>query len=346
MALGPIMLDVRGTALTEQDKHLLCHPMTGGVILFTHNFDSMQQITELVAEIHALRDPHLLVTVDHEGGRVQRFREGFTRLPAMACLGQRFEDDPQTARQEARELGWLMAAELRAVGIDFSFAPVLDLAHGLSGVIGNRALHARPEVVTTLAIAYMQGMRDAGMQAVGKHFPGHGGVREDSHLELPTDQRPAERLKEDIIPFARLIQEGLAGIMPAHVIYEKSDPLPAGFSPYWLKTVLRQQLGFQGVIFSDDLSMAATAAYGDYAERTIKALDAGCDMVLICNHPEGAEQALRGLKKPHDPVSMSRLARMHGRPARTWSRLKHEPRWKQAVQLAARLNDAEPELPV
>ena len=337
MALGPVMLDLEGTEITPQERDLLMHPQTGGVILFTRNFESIAQLTELVREIHALRDPHLLVAVDHEGGRVQRFREGFTRLPPVARLGELYGADRDRARALAEQSGWLMAAELRAVGIDFSFAPVLDIAHGVSGVIGDRAFHSNPESLADLAHHYMMGMNAAGMAATGKHFPGHGAVKEDSHLALPVDRRPVEDIRQtDILPFERMIHYGLAGIMPAHVIYTQADPEPAGFSAYWLQGVLRRELGFQGVIFSDDLSMAAAHVGGSYAQRARKALNAGCDMVLVCNHPEGAREVLESLQGYDDPVSQVRLARMHGRKPVTWGDLHASSRWQQAaVSVAA-----------
>ncbi|MGM0676201.1 MAG: beta-N-acetylhexosaminidase [Pseudomonadota bacterium] len=348
MPLGPIMLDLEGTTPTTAEERLLCHPMAGGVILFTRNFQSMEQLTELVRQIHALREPHLLVAVDHEGGRVQRFREGFTKLPPMARLGHVYDRDPAEARRRARLLGWLMAAELRAVGVDFSFAPVLDLAHGCSGVIGDRAFHRSPHAVADLAHHWVKGMRSAGMEAVGKHFPGHGGVRADSHLELPVDERrQRDILNDDMLPFERLIEQGIAGLMPAHVVYSRVDGLPAGFSRYWLQDVLRGQLRFQGAIFSDDLSMAATETFGDYAERALRAQAAGCDMMLVCNHPEGAAQALDALAGHDAPVAMARLARMHGRRAPDWQTLRSDPDWETAVTLTASMDNASNmELPV
>lgn len=338
MLHGPVMIDLLGTELTAADHELLLHPATGGVILFTRNFRSPQQIYRLVGEIHELRSPHLLVAVDQEGGRVQRFREGFTRLPPAAAFDGRCGEDPRAARQAAREMGWLMAAELRAIGVDFSFAPVLDLNYGLSSVIGDRAFGARPDLVSQLAGAWMLGAREAGMVSVGKHFPGHGGVTADSHLDLPTDARALDELFErDLQPFARLIDNGLEAIMPAHVIFSACDPEPAGFSRFWLQDVLRGRLRFPGVIFSDDLSMAAAGHAGCYAERARAALRAGCDMVLVCNHPEGAHEVLDELTGYHDPVAQSRMARLHGRPARSMERLREDPRWRRAVELAAQL---------
>ncbi|MCG5500773.1 beta-N-acetylhexosaminidase [Ectothiorhodospira lacustris] len=340
MPLGPVMVDLEGTSMTAWERQLLKRPGVGGVILFTRNFESREQLTALVAEIHAVRNPHLLVAVDHEGGRVQRFRRGFTHLPAMAALGALHDRDRAAARRAARTLGWLLAVELRAAGVDFSFAPVLDLAHGCSGVIGDRAFHRQPEVVGELGHQVVAGMRAAGMEAVGKHFPGHGGVQADSHLSLPVDQRPFDRiLHDDLQPFERLVREGIAGIMPAHVVYEQVDGLPAGFSPIWLQRVLRGNLGFKGAIFSDDLSMAATDSFGDFPQRARLALEAGCDMVLVCNHPEGAVKVLDALEGHADPVSMARLARLHGRRAPTWDVLEADAEWAAAVRIARALDD-------
>lgn len=333
---GPVMLDVSGPELTAEDIELLQHPATGGVILFARNFESRDQIHRLINEIHKQRTPPLLVTVDQEGGRVQRFREGFTRLPAPAHIQTYCGGDLRQARQTAHQLGWLMAAELRSVGVDFSFAPVLDLDHGVSEVIGDRAFGQTREQVATLGQAWMMGAREAGMISVGKHFPGHGAVRADSHLELPVDQRRAEEiLHVDVYPFRKAIGNGLEGIMPAHVIYADCDPGLAGFSAYWLQKVLRGQLGFQGVIFSDDLSMQATEDTGDHAERARAALAAGCDMVLVCNNQQAAARVLEELAEYHDPVSMARCVRLHGRPAPDWNHLREQQRWRDAVALAA-----------
>ena len=338
MLHGPVFVDLLGTELTAADRQLLMHPATGGVILFTRNFASPQQLYRLIQEIHKLRSPHLLVAVDQEGGRVQRFRDGFTRLPPAACFARHCADDLRSARHAARELGWLMAAELRAVGVDFSFAPVLDLNLGLSAVIGDRAFAESADSVGQLAGAWMLGAREAGMVSVGKHFPGHGGVTADSHLALPIDERDLTTLTtHDLRPFARLIDNGLEGIMPAHVIYPACDPQPAGYSRFWLQDVLRGRLRFQGVIFSDDLSMAAAEYAGGYAGRVRAALQAGCDTVLVCNNPEGALEVLQSLKDYHDPVAQSRMVRLHGRPSRTLEQLREDPRWHRAVELAGQL---------
>ncbi|TAM46406.1 MAG: beta-N-acetylhexosaminidase [Gammaproteobacteria bacterium] len=334
MPLGPVMLDIEGLALTAEDRERLRHPLTGGVILFSRNYESPEQIAALVAEIHALRDPHLLVAVDHEGGRVQRFRDGFTRLPPVRKLGEAYDENPKRALRLAEADGWLMAAELRSVGVDFSFAPVLDLDRGVSGIIGDRAFHTDPEAVAELAHAYMRGMTRAGMAATGKHFPGHGTVEADSHLALPVDERPlADILAEDVLPFERMIHFGLAGIMPAHVVYPKVDSRPAGFSRRWLKEILRGQLGFQGVIFSDDLSMEGAKGAGNVVARAKAALSAGCDMVLVCNDTAAANELLDGLGPHDDPVASLRLVRLHGRHPVARTQLAADETWREAVRL-------------
>jgi beta-N-acetylhexosaminidase len=334
MPLGPVMLDVTGTALTIEDRERLLHPLTGGVILFSRNYESPEQVRALVDEIHGLRTPQLLVAVDHEGGRVQRFRSGFTVLPPMRRLGELYEHQPQRALQLAENVGWVMAAELRAVGVDFSFAPVLDLDHGVSQIIGDRAFHASPDIVAALANAAMRGMQRAGMVAVGKHFPGHGGVAPDSHVAIPVDERSyAEIEAQDLLPFQRMIEHGLPGIMPAHVIYPRVDPQPAGFSSIWLKDILRRRLGFQGVIFSDDLSMEGAKVAGDIVARGRLALDAGCDMVLVCNDPAAASRLLEGLGSHDDPQSHLRLVRLHGRPSPDRAQLVADRGYHDAVKL-------------
>lgn len=332
MSLGPVMVDVQGTSLDDEERELLRHPLVGAVILFSRNYQSPEQVKALVDEIHAIRTPHLLVAVDHEGGRVQRFRNGFAALPAVRLLGEIYDRDMKRARHLAEQAGWVMASELRAVGVDFSFAPVLDLDLGRSGVIGNRAFHTQPAAAADLAGAYLLGMRRAGMAATGKHFPGHGYAEADSHLAIPEDDRILEDiLQQDLLPYERLIPNGLAAIMPAHVIYSRVDDKPAGFSPFWLKEILRKRLGFQGVIFSDDLNMEGASVAGDYVARAEAALSAGCDMVLICNNRPAAWQILRGLHHTPDPVSQARLARMHGLHPITWSELHDSPAWQQAV---------------
>lgn len=341
MSLGPIMMDLVGTQISDTERELLLHPLVGGLILFTRNFESIEQMASLVAEIRSLRTPHLLIAIDHEGGRVQRFHEGFTRLPPASVFGEIYKQDQDKAREYAELTGWLMAAELRSINVDFSFAPVLDLAHGVSGVIGDRAFHSKPEIAATLAYAFMHGMSQAGMSAVGKHFPGHGGVVEDSHLALPVDHRDmATLMKADIIPFEKMIHNHLPAIMPAHVIYDQVDDKPAGYSTIWLKQILRDRLKFQGVIFSDDLSMEAAGIGGSYGERASLALEAGCDMVLVCNHPDAVSEVIEALGDYSNPASQLRLTRMHGKQMFERDELLASAKWQQANKMVAELDDS------
>jgi beta-N-acetylhexosaminidase len=330
--LGPVMVDLQGLVIDERERRRLLHPQCGGVILFARNYESPEQLRELVAEIHALRHPRLIVAVDQEGGRVQRFREGFQPLPPLGRLGDLFERDEAGAIELSETLGWIMAAELRHYGIDISFAPVLDLGHGHSSVIGDRAFHTRPEAIARLGNAWIRGMNRAGMEAVGKHFPGHGSVRGDSHHELPFDRRALSTIEHhDLVPFRRVIRTHLAGIMMAHVIYERVDPLPAGYSPVWIRQILRGQLGFEGAVFSDDLSMSGAQSVGGYPERAAAALKAGCDMLLVCNNPAGAEEVLESLGDYLDPVAQLRLVRMHGLPGRIPQPLFDSDEWRHSV---------------
>ncbi|HEU0233919.1 MAG TPA: beta-N-acetylhexosaminidase [Gallionella sp.] len=314
MGLGPVMLDVAGTRLTPEDEARLRHPLVGGVILFARNYESPGQLAELTAAIHALRAPPLLIAVDHEGGRVQRFRDGFTKIPAMRELGKIWDAHPQRARHLAQQVGYVLAAELRACGVDFSFTPVLDVDYGQSSVIGDRAFHSEPQAIAELAHSLLIGLRQGGMHTVGKHFPGHGFVQADSHLDIPVDERSYTDIELcDLIPFQQMVNYGLNAVMPAHVIYPKVDSRPAGFSPVWLKDILRGQLGFEGVIFSDDLSMEGAAVAGGIVQRAEAALNAGCDMVLVCNKPASADELLRGLHYEMPATSRARLAQMRGK---------------------------------
>ncbi len=315
MSLGPVMLDIEGTQLTADDKKKLLHPLVGGVILFTRNYSSLCQLAQLTAEIHALRTPPLLIAVDNEGGRVQRFREDFTRLPPMRELGIIWDEHPVKARHLAQQTGYVLAAELRAAGVDLSFTPVLDMDHGQSCIIGDRAFHHKPQAIADLAHSLMSGLKSGGMTAVGKHFPGHGYIEADSHIEVPVDERTYLNIEEnDLIPFRKMIDFGLAGIMPAHVIYPQVDAHPAGFSEIWLKKILRGELGFEGCIFSDDLNMEGAAIAGNMLQRAESALNAGCDMVLLCNNPEAADTLLAELRWDISAISIARLARMRGQP--------------------------------
>ena len=320
---GSLMLDIHGTWLTAEDRRILRQPEVGGLILFARNIEDQRQVRELCASIRAVR-PDLLLAVDQEGGRVQRLRNGFVRLPAMRALA-----DNDNAEQLAEHCGWLMATEVLAVGLDLSFAPVLDLDHQRSAVVGSRSFEGDAELATRLAGAFIRGMDAAGMAATGKHFPGHGWAEADSHVAIPVDERSLDEIRtRDLVPFQRLSQQ-LAAVMPAHVIYPQVDAGPAGFSRRWLQDILRGELGFDGVIFSDDLSMAGAHVVGDAASRIEAALNAGCDMGLVCNDRASAELALGALQrlKVQPPKG---LARMRGRGfARTDYR--EQPRWLQAV---------------
>jgi beta-N-acetylhexosaminidase len=283
------------------------------VILFTRNYESPGQVADLVTEIRALRSPPLLIAVDHEGGRVQRFREGFTPIPPMRDIGHAFDRDREAGVQAAHEAGWLIASELRSVGIDLSFAPCVDLDWGVSEIIGNRAFHRKPDAVAELASAFARGLRSAGMAAVAKHFPGHGAVLADSHLKLPVDRREYGLILDDMRPYERLVNTSvIAGVMLAHIVYKQVDERPAGFSDYWIQRELRSRLGFGGAVFCDDLSMKATRDYGSMADRARLALDSGCDMILVCNDRDAAHEAVDALRDYSNPLSLVRLARLHG----------------------------------
>src|SRR5687767_7386840 len=328
MTLGPLMIDVQGKTLTEEDRELMAHPLVGAVILFTRNFESIEQLERLVADIRAVRTPPLLVTVDHEGGRVQRFRKGFTVLPPMRMIGREYDLDPTPGKLLARQCGWLMAAELRAIGVDMSFAPCVDLDYGVSSVIGDRAFHRDPQVVAELAIAFMGGMREAGMVACAKHFPGHGFVAPDSHVAMPVDRRRLVDMDQDITPYRRLIDNGLASIMAAHVVFSEVDDRPAGFSRRWMHDELRGRLGFSGAIFTDDLSMAGAAMVGDMRARAEAALEAGCDVLSLCNNRQGVLQVIDSLRGSGDPLSQVRMARLHGKPGLTREALTASNDWQ------------------
>jgi beta-N-acetylhexosaminidase len=293
--LGPVVVGVEGTHLTARDRERLAHPLVGMVILFKFNFLSPAQLQQLTAQIHALRDPPLLIAVDHEGGRVQRFREGFTRLPAMRRIGELWDRDVLLACRTAASAGYVLAAELRALGVDFSFTPVLDVDWGRSAVIGDRAFHADPRVVAMLAAQLMHGLALAGMANCGKHFPGHGWAAADSHVAIPHDERErAALLAADAAPY-RWLGPQLTGVMPAHIIYDAVDPAPAGFSSRWIRA-LRRELGFAGAVFSDDLLMEGAGTLGTVLERAQAAIAAGCDLVLVCNALDAMDEVLAGLK--------------------------------------------------
>jgi beta-N-acetylhexosaminidase len=327
--MGPVMLDIEGLTLAGHEKEKINHPNTGAVILFARNYENPQQITELISNIRAARQGDILIAVDQEGGRVQRFKNGFTRLPPASCYAE--------APELAESAGWLMATELLSVGVDFSFAPVLDIDCGVSQIIGDRSFSTDPLLATKLAGLFRKGMNAAGMAATGKHFPGHGAVALDSHLTLPIDNRSIETLRaKDFLPFKQLINEGLEGIMPAHVLYPNIDPNPAGFSSFWIQEILRKELNFNGTVFSDDLSMAGAAFAGDFIERAKLAQQAGCDMLLVCNNPLAAEQVLEALPITEDLIREHRLKRMQGKPNTTNAFIDSE-KWQQTSILINQL---------
>ena len=340
MTLGPLMVDVAGHELTAEDRRVLAHPLVGAVILFTRNYDNPVQLEALVREIRTVRKPPLLVTVDHEGGRVQRFRKGFTELPPQRAIGHVYDLDPEAGRRLAWQSGWLLAAELRAVGIDLSFTPCVDLDYGVSEVIGDRAFHRDPGAVSRLAVSCMQGMKAAGMAATAKHFPGHGAVVADSHKTLPVDRRPREELEGELQPYRALIANGLASVMVAHVLFPAVDDAPAGFSRRWIQQELRWGLGFTGAVFSDDLSMGGAAYAGSLTERARRALAAGCDLLPLCNDRPSVLAVLEEFAGESDPLSQVRLARLHGRPMPDSHALTETARWRECRAAVDHCKDA------
>ena len=330
MTLGPLMVDVAGTSLTAEDRELLRHPLVGSVILFTRNYVDPAQLQALVQDIKAVRHPTLLIGVDHEGGRVQRFRPGFTLLPAVRRIGRAFDADHKQGLAFARAMGWLMAAELRAVGIDFSFAPCVDLDYGVSEIIGDRAFHAKAGPVAQLAVAYAHGMHDAGMAATAKHFPGHGAVVADSHLALPIDRRRLADLEADLMPYRSLIANDLAAVMMAHVLFPEVDAVPASFSQRWIG-FLRETLGFKGVVFADDLKMEGAGAMGGIVARAEAALAAGCDILPVCNDRQAVMTLLEGMKSKPGPASQMRLLRMRGRSGEPLDALRTSSRHRESL---------------
>ena len=313
------MVDVLGPLLTEEDCARIRHPAAGAVILFARNYENPEQLAKLTADIERQREPALPVCVDHEGGRVQRFRDGFTPIPPMRTLGKLWDRDRDAAKEAASSVGYIIAAELGAHGVDFSFAPVLDLDYGGSSVIGDRALHFDPTAVGALGACLVKGLAQGGVAAVGKHFPGHGYAEADSHVAVPRDERAFKEIaRKDMAPYKPVIEAGLAAVMPAHVIYPAVDPQPAGYSAHWLQEVLRKQLGFQGLVFSDDLSMEGAALAGGPPQRARAALAAGCDMVLLCNNPAGLDELLDSLADVPlaQPERLERMSKHGGRDLR------------------------------
>lgn len=334
------MVDVAGLELTPEDRDVLRHPLVGSVILFTRNYASSAQLTRLVSEIHAVRSPALVVAVDQEGGRVQRFRPEFSRLPSPRRIGHEFDLDARQGLALARSMGWLMAAELRAHGVDLSFAPCVDLDYGVSEVIGDRAFHARADAVAQLALAYVAGMKDAGMAATAKHFPGHGAVVADSHHALPVDRRDWTELAEDLQPFRRLIANGIPGIMVAHILFPAVAPEPASLSRRWIQNALREELRFEGAVFTDDLSMGGAKEFGDIVARATAALDAGCDVLPVCNDRPSVVTLLDELEHEVQPSSHLRLVRMRGRSAPSPDELYAGDTWRSSQELLARATAA------
>lgn len=330
-----LIIDLADKTLTAEEQELLEHPLVSGLILFSRNFHDREQLQALIKSVRQRVKKPLLITVDQEGGRVQRFREGFTQLPAMQSFLQ-LADSPQAQQQLAKEAGWLMAAEMFALDIDLSFAPVLDLGHACKA-IGDRSFGEQTADILPVAEAFIDGMREMGMATTGKHFPGHGHVIADSHLETPFDERAAADIfNHDLQPFAQLIAKGkLSAIMPAHVIYRQCDSQPASGSAYWLKTVLRQQLQFNGVIFSDDLGMKGAGFMGNYVERAEKALAAGCDILLLCNEREGVIQVLDNLRATPTQPHLSLMKRKQF----SWRELEASPRWQASHQTLAQLQN-------
>ncbi len=322
LAIGPVMIDIEGQTLSQYDKEKISHPNTGAIILFSRNYADPQQITALCQEIRAARNGQILIAVDQEGGRVQRFREGFTRLPPAMSYNRQ----PQLLKAA----GWLMAMELLTVGIDFSFAPVLDIDRGISEIIGDRSFSKDKRLAAEYASQFRKGMHNAGMAATGKHFPGHGAVALDSHLTLPVDERGLDSIRnKDLLPFKQLIDEGLEAIMPAHVIYPAVDNLPAGFSKKWIKEILRSELRFDGAVFSDDLNMEGAAFAGDFVSRAVLAQQAGCDMLLVCNNPANAELVLESLPVTYITERERRLQHMQGKVQFSRTELLSSPQWQQ-----------------
>jgi beta-N-acetylhexosaminidase len=331
LPLGPLMIDIAGFELTDLDRERLIHPRVGGLILFGRNYQSPEQLTRLTREVHALRTPQLPIAIDHEGGRVQRCREGFTRLPAMRSLGELWERSPQEALGAAHDIGYVLAAELRQCGVDLSFTPVLDLDWGRSGVIGNRAFHSDPGVVSQLAGELIKGLRRAGMAACGKHFPGHGWAEADSHVAIPVDERSLAELAPDIEPYRRL---KLDAVMPAHIIYSQIDDKSAGFSKYW-NEYLRNNMKFDGVVFSDDLSMEGASVAGDIVDRAQAAWNAGCDMLLVCNTPDAVGDVLERWQPEFDPLRSERIERLL--PSQYLPVLKDDQHYLAGIKIAGQL---------
>jgi beta-N-acetylhexosaminidase len=338
--VGPIVFDLIGTELSVEEQEILQHPLIGGVIFFARNYESPEQITELCRTIRAARSKPILITVDQEGGRVQRFKNGFTLLPPMGVLGKLYDESPEEALQFAATCGWMMAAEVLATGVDLSFAPVLDIDNKNNPVVGNRAFHQQPAVIVKIARALTKGMREAGMASVGKHFPGHGFVSVDSHLDLPVDPRSFEEIQKlDMQIFADMIASGIDGLMAAHIVFSAVDKNAVGFSKYWLQEILRERLNFSGMIFSDDLSMEGAKVAGGFPARAEAALEAGCDMALVCNHRSSQMKTLDGLDQQKYLVSEEKISKVRGNFAHVQQPLKNSKLWQEKNKMFAAMMD-------
>lgn len=331
--IGSLIIDIAGTALSSEDIDLLRHPMVGGIIFFTRNYKSRQQLFELCQAIRHVRLKPLLIMVDQEGGRVQRFQEEFTRIPSMAVFGHLYDQDRQPALRLTRECAWLLASELLSVGIDLSFTPVLDLHNAVNKAIGDRAFHRDPNAVIHLAEAFIEGLHQAGMSSTAKHFPGHGAVDVDSHEALPIDNRSFEEvLNTDMVPFAAMVKAGINNMMAAHIVYPQIDKYPVSFSRRWLKDILRQQLNFKGIIFSDDLNMKGADLSTNYADRVQLAHEAGCDITLLCNNRRGVIETLDNLKIEDHQIEKSKWQTLVGDVSRLNTDLQSQTRWQRIHQ--------------
>ncbi len=338
MSLGPLMIGISGTSLEAREREWLESPLIGGVILFTRNFDGLEQLRRLVEEVREVRHPPLLVAVDQEGGRVQRFGDPFCRLPPARTFGRLYDEDSAEAQRCIRSIAWLLAAELRAVGVDLSFAPVVDIDRGIAEVIGDRALHAGSEAVSRLALGFHAGFGEAGMVSTAKHFPTHAGAGSDSHTALAVDRRSLDDIADDLAPYRRLIDAGLRSIMVGHVIFPEIDPEPASLSRWWIETQLRGELGFSGAVISDDMGMAGAAVAGGLVERVRKSLDAGCDLVLVCNEPDAMPALLSEFRGYVNLTGQLRLTRLRGDDTRSWEELRASRDWRAARDVLAELS--------
>ena len=326
--LGSLVADIAGTELSPEDREIIAHPLIGGMILFTRNYESRSQLTSLIKAMRNAKNGPLLIMVDQEGGRVQRFKNDFTLIPPMAALGVLFDQEPSLALEKARDIGWLLAMELLAAGMDFSLAPVLDLNKQVSKVIGDRAFHTSSNVVIQLACTFIAGMKEAGMAAVGKHFPGHGSIAPDSHVAMPVDERAFKQIEnDDLLPFKALIKNSIPALMAAHIEFPNIDNKPVGFSSVWLNDILRQQLGFKGMVLSDDLNMEGANITSSYADRVALAKDAGCDLALLCNNRQGVIEVLDHLAPTSYLIDESKWTTLQGRFSNNPHSFEQSPRW-------------------